>query len=101
MRIVLNTSLLVAGFKNPLPQGAIVTAVDELEAQQLVQIGYVSETDKKATHDHLSIKAEAAAAAKAAEEAGETPEAGEKPVIDSGASGAGKPSANANTGKKK
>jgi hypothetical protein len=92
MRIVLNTSILIAGFKKPLPQGAIVTAVDELEAAQLVQIGYVSETDKKATHDNLSIKAEAAA--KTGEDEGETPE-GEKPVVTTESAGA-KGAANSN-----
>ncbi|QYW02480.1 hypothetical protein CPT_Silvanus_006 [Stenotrophomonas phage Silvanus] len=91
MRIVLNTSLLVDGFKNPLPEGAIVTAINEEEARQLVLMGYVSETDKKATHDHLSRKAEAA---KAVEGGDETPD--EKPVVTTESAGAGKGAANTN-----
>lgn len=68
MRILLNTSLLIAGFRKPLPENAVVTAVDELEAEQLIIRGYVSKTTKDATHDHLSIKAEKEEAEKAAAE---------------------------------
>lgn len=69
MRILLNTSLLIAGFRKPLPEGAVVTAVDELEAEQLIIRGYVSKTTKEATHDDQSIKAETEAAEKAAADA--------------------------------
>lgn len=99
MKMVLNTSLLVDGFKDPLPQGAVVTVINEEEARGLFPQGYASETDKKPTHDHLSNKAKAAAAAKASEETGETPEGdegGEKPVVTTESAGAGKPAANTN-----
>jgi len=71
MRVILNQPLQIAGFRNPLPQGAIVTVVDEAEANQLKVRGYFSETTKAATHDHLSIKAEKEAAEKAAAEQAE------------------------------
>lgn len=68
MRVILNQPLQIAGFRKPLPQGAIVTVVDEVEANQLKARGYFSATTKEATHDHLSIKAEKEAADKAAAE---------------------------------
>lgn len=75
MRVTINTSLLIAGFRKPLPEGAIVTVVDEVEAEQLIVRGYLSKTTKDATHDDLSAKAEDEAAAKAAAEAKKATEA--------------------------
>jgi len=75
MRVILNQPLQIAGFRKPLPQGAIVTVVDEVEANQLKARGYFTETNKAATHDNFSIKAEKEAADKAAEAQAEQDEA--------------------------
>jgi hypothetical protein len=66
MRAILNQTVQIAGFAKPVPTGAVVTVVDETEANQLFARGYMTKTTKEATHDHLSISAEAEAAAEAA-----------------------------------
>lgn len=43
MKIKLNTTLLIAGYRDPLPVGAVVEAHDVAEAGQLAALGYVTE----------------------------------------------------------
>lgn len=73
MKIKLNTTLLIAGYRDPLPVGAVVEAHDVAEAGQLATLGYVTEVadGTEVTHQpHTKGEVEAASVVEDGADAG-------------------------------